>query len=103
MKMTIRTGTRVMARMEEKATERVLVHARGRNILPPCAPRKKKGKNKRRIRRKTGKNETRITRSEKKIAGPTCFAAPIRIAFLSLSDISVPAWAADALRSDKWR
>src|SRR5579862_2312470 len=72
IKMTIRTGTNVMARMDEKATESVFVQARGRNILPSCASR-----------RKTGRNETRMTRSEKKIAGPTCFAPPMRMVFLS--------------------
>src|ERR1017187_10204064 len=32
MKITIRTGTRVMPRTEENATERVFVHAKGRNM-----------------------------------------------------------------------
>ena len=72
MKITISTGTSVMARMEEKATESVFVQARGRNMRPSWASR-----------RKTGRNETRITRSEKKIAGPTCFAPPRRIFRLS--------------------
>src|SRR5258708_5039367 len=58
MKMTIRTGTSVMARMEENATERVFVQARGRNMRPSWASR-----------RKTGRKETRIRRSGKKIAG----------------------------------
>src|ERR1700674_834134 len=61
MKITIRTGTSVMARIEEKATERVLVHARGRNMRPSCASR-----------RNTGRNDTTITSKEKKMAGPTC-------------------------------
>src|SRR3989441_13370184 len=55
MKMTIRTGTSVMARIEENATERVLVHASGRNMRPSCASR-----------RNTGRNDTRITSNEKK-------------------------------------
>src|SRR5450759_2946333 len=57
MKITIRTGTSVMARIEENATERVLVHARGRNMRPSCASR-----------RNTGRNDTMITSKEKKMA-----------------------------------
>src|SRR5713226_10303931 len=60
MKITIKTGTSVMARIEEKATERVFVHARGRNMRPSCASN-----------RNTGRKETRIMSNEKKIAGPT--------------------------------
>src|SRR6266567_3490188 len=58
MKITIRTGTSVMARIDENATERVFVHARGRNMRPSWASR-----------RNTGRNDTRITSNEKKIAG----------------------------------
>src|SRR4030095_3023574 len=60
MKITIKTGTSVMARIEENATERVFVHASGRNMRPSCASR-----------RNTGKNDTRITSKEKNMAGPT--------------------------------
>src|SRR6202158_2315674 len=49
MKITIRTGTSVMARIEENATERVFVQASGRNIRPSCASS-----------RNTGRNETRM-------------------------------------------
>src|SRR5690242_5322295 len=56
MKITIRTGTSVMARIEENATERVLVHARGRNMRPSCASR-----------RNTGRKETRIMTKETKM------------------------------------
>src|SRR5262249_28687269 len=59
---------RPLASTEEKPTARVLVQARGRNIRPSCASR-----------RKTGRNDTTIMRSEKKIAGPTCLAASSRI------------------------
>src|SRR5690242_21656732 len=57
MKITIKTGTSVMARIEENATERVLVQARGRNMRPSCASR-----------RNTGRNDTTITSKEKKMA-----------------------------------
>src|SRR5712672_1223446 len=66
IKMTIRTGTNVTAKSEEKPTARVFVHASGRNIRPSCASK-----------RKTGRNETTIIMREKNKAGPTCFAALI--------------------------
>src|SRR6266487_2932995 len=92
MNITIRTGTSVMARIEENATERVLVHARGRNMRPSCASNKN-----------TGRNDTRITSNEKKIAGPTCFAAPIRMRRLSFSLSEADDGSDAAMCSDKWR
>ena len=67
MKISISTGTRVIARTDENPIARVLVQARGRNILPSCASS-----------RNTGRNETTMMMSEKKMGGPTCLAAPIR-------------------------
>ena len=61
------TGTRVMARTEEKPTARVLVQARGRNMRPSCDSSKK-----------TGRKETTMITSEKNMAGPTCLAASNR-------------------------
>src|SRR5713101_7634103 len=68
MNMTISTGTSVMAKTEEKPTASVFVHANGLNIRPSCASSKK-----------TGRKETTMITSEKKIAGPTCFAESKRI------------------------
>src|SRR6266481_7262192 len=68
MNKIMSTGTSVMAKTEEKPTASVFVHARGRNIRPSCAYNKK-----------TGRKETTIITSEKKIAGPTCFAESNRI------------------------
>src|SRR6266567_379035 len=92
MNITIRTGTRVMARIDENATERVLVHARGRNMRPSCASN-----------RNTGRKDTRITSNEKKMAGPTCFAAPIRMRRLSFSVSEAADGPNAAMCSDKWR
>ena len=81
-----------MARMEEKATESVLVQASGRNMRPSCASR-----------RNTGRNDTRIISKEKKMAGPTCFAAAIRMRRRSFSvrvSSDAPIF---AMCSDKWR
>src|SRR5882762_825945 len=75
IKRTISTGTSVMASKDEKPTANVFVHASGRNILPSCASS-----------RKTGKNDTTMISSEKKIAGPTCFAESNRIFLLSGSE-----------------
>jgi len=69
---TISAGTSVMARIDEQPTASVLVHARGRNMRLPAPPAED-----------TGRNDTRMMTSEKKIAGPTCLAAPIRISLLS--------------------
>src|SRR6516165_6392256 len=44
MKISMRTGTRVTARIEENATAKVFVHARGRNIRPSWASSRKTGK-----------------------------------------------------------
>src|SRR5881397_2236257 len=68
MKKSINAGTTVTASKEEKATDKVLVHASGRNILPSWASS-----------RKTGRKETTMIISEKKSAGPTCFAESKRI------------------------
>src|ERR1019366_2528766 len=67
MKITIRTGTSVMARIEENATERVLVHARGRNMRPSCASRGP-----------AGKKDTRKKKKKKKMAGPPFSPPPTR-------------------------
>src|SRR5712692_4495414 len=75
IKRTIKTGTSVMASKDEKPTANVFVHASGRNILPSCASSKK-----------TGRNETTMISSEKKIAGPTCFAESNKILLLSGSE-----------------
>src|SRR5439155_19913281 len=68
MNRIMSTGTSVIAKTEEKPTASVLVHANGRNIRPSCASNKK-----------TGRKETTMITSEKKIAGPTCFAESKRI------------------------
>src|SRR6266849_10841413 len=75
MKRTISRGTSVMASKDEKPTANVFVQASGRNILPSCASSKK-----------TGRNETTMIKSEKKIAGPTCFAESNKILLLSGSE-----------------
>src|SRR5262249_38569346 len=68
MKYNINAGTTVMASKDENATESVLVHASGRNILPSSASTNN-----------TGRNETAMMSSEKNSAGPTCLAASIKI------------------------
>src|SRR5207245_2969846 len=75
IKRTISTGTRVMARSDEKPTANVFVQASGRNIRPSWASSKK-----------TGRNETTMIKSEKKMAGPTCLAESSKILRLSGSD-----------------
>src|SRR5262249_13039913 len=84
MKYSINAGTTVMASKDENATDSVLVHANGRNILPSWASS-----------RNTGRNETAIMSSEKNSAGPTCLAASSNIFLRSL-------WPTDQA-SDKWR
>ena len=66
------TGTRVMAKTEEKPTASVFVHANGRNMRPSCASNKK-----------TGRKETTMITREKKMAGPTCLAESSKIFRLS--------------------
>src|SRR5713101_4662619 len=68
MNRIMSTGTSVIAKMEEKATANVFVHAKGRNMRPSCASN-----------RKTGRKETTMITNEKKIAGPTCLAESNRI------------------------
>jgi len=79
--------------MEENATAKVFVQAKGRNIRPSWASSKK-----------TGRKETRMMRREKKIAGPTCFAAPMRIKRLCFSLTEMLDWPfSEVPYSDKWR
>ena len=107
MNMTINTGTRVIASNDENPTASVLVHARGRNIRPSWASSKK-----------TGRKDTTIITSEKNNAGPTCFAASIRIVRRSRSETSEPraggeltgplevgevSATSDSRLSDRWR
>src|SRR5216117_4209923 len=80
IKRIIKTGTSVMASKDEKPTANVFVQASGRNILPSCASSKK-----------TGKNDTTMISSEKKIAGPTCFAESSKILHRSASDTDLSA------------
>ena len=68
MNRIMSTGTSVIAKMEEKPTASVFVHANGRNMRPSCASSKK-----------TGRKETTMIANEKKMAGPTCFAEFSRI------------------------
>jgi len=75
MKRTISTGTSVMASKDEKPTANVFVQASGRNIRPSWASS-----------RKTGRKDTTMMSSEKKIAGPTCFAESNKIRLLSGSE-----------------
>src|SRR5579863_3610380 len=94
IKTTIRTGTNVIARRDEKPTASVFVQASGRNMRPSCASK-----------RKTGRNETTIMMREKNSAGPTCFAPSIKIFLRSGSGmVELISPEDDGLgRSDRWR
>ena len=63
--IVISTGTSVIDSSDAKTIAEVLVNASGRNIRPSCASS-----------RNTGTNDTMMIASEKKIARPTCLAAP---------------------------
>jgi hypothetical protein len=58
MNISIKIGTKVIAIIEEKPTDNVLVHARGRNIRTSCASR-----------RNTGRKETTMIREKKRWPG----------------------------------
>src|SRR5215467_3819628 len=79
MNRTIRTGTRVIANNDEKDTDNVFVQASGRNILPSWASS-----------RNTGRNDTTMMIKEKNKAGPTCFAASMRMRRRSGSSTAGP-------------
>src|SRR5258708_14393094 len=79
MNRMMSTGTSVIAKTEEKPTASVFVHARGRNMRPSCASNKK-----------TGRKETTMITSEKKIAGPTCFAESNRRSEEHTSELQSP-------------
>src|SRR6266403_4002190 len=87
IKRTISTGTSVMASKDEKPTANVFVQASGLDILPSCASSKK-----------TGRNDTTMISSEKKIAGPTCFAESSKILRLSGSDTDRSACCSESCR-----
>src|SRR5579875_3676685 len=72
IKISMRTGTKVMDKIEEMLMDSVLVQASGLNMRPSWA-----------CKRKTGRKETTIITSEKKRAGPTSLAASIKIRRLS--------------------
>src|SRR5258708_23765512 len=94
IKITIRTGTKVIAKRDEKPTASVFVQASGRNMRPSCASK-----------RKTGRKETTIMMREKNSAGPTCFAPSIRIFRRSDSGMAelIPSEGDGLGRSDRWR
>ena len=66
MNIVIRTGTSVIDRIDAPTIANVLVNASGRNMRPSCASS-----------RNTGTNDMMMIVSEKKIARPTCLAAPM--------------------------
>src|SRR5579884_1545200 len=68
IKISIRTGTRVMDKIDEMLMDRVLVQVSGLNMRPSWASS-----------RKTGRKETTMITSEKKSAGPTSLAPAIRM------------------------
>src|ERR1700737_5575582 len=89
MHKIMRTGQGGVAKMEEKPTASVFVHANGRNMRPSCASSKK-----------TGRKETTMITIEKKMAGPTCFAESNRIFRLCDSERGAAsgAWCSESCR-----
>ncbi len=83
MKLGIRAGTRVIERIATPIIAKLLVKARGWNILPSWP-----------VRANTGMNDNRMINTEKKIGRPTMRQAGITISRVSpVMRLCSPKWA----------